>query len=82
MIDLSGMYWTVGATGFRTNSIITGKCKKEKDVKEKSDLPPLNPSTFNLDNQLIIVSPGRAAIVAPDQRVCVERSDNSNSVRH
>jgi len=35
MIDLSGMFWTVWTTGFRTNSIFTGKCKKEKDVKEK-----------------------------------------------
>jgi len=76
------MFWIDGTTGFRTNSIFTGKCKKEKDVKEKSDLPPLNPSTFNLDNQLIIVSPCRAAIVATDQKVYVERPDNSNSVRH
>jgi hypothetical protein len=29
------MFWTFGTTGFRTNSIFTGKCKKEKDGKEK-----------------------------------------------
>jgi len=36
------MFWIVGTTGFRTaSSIFTGKCKKEKDGKEKSDPGPI-----------------------------------------
>ena len=41
MIDLSGMLWTVGIFGFKARSIFTGKYKKEKDIKEKSEPAPL-----------------------------------------
>lgn len=45
LIYLSGMLFTIGKTGFRTNSIFTKKCKKEKNVKEKSEHAPTLPAS-------------------------------------